>query len=204
MEYVIGVDEAGRGALAGPVAVGAVLLPAHLLWEDFDGLKDSKKLRAQQREEWFGKISARSPLAGLGDVSASVSLVSARTIDRDGIVAACRLATRRCLTKIVADTANIPIWELSSQMGVLLDKGLSAPSEWQQEQIVKGDETVPAIALASIVAKVTRDRHMEHLAEKYKPYGFEGHKGYGTHEHRKAIKKHGLSEEHRTTFCTRL
>ncbi len=87
---------------------------------------------------------------------------------------------------------------------VLLDAGLRVPSKWQQRSFVRGDETIPVIALASIIAKVSRDRAMEELSSQFSQYHFEVHKGYGTLAHRQAISREGLSEIHRATFCTRL
>jgi len=195
MKYVIGIDEVGRGALAGPVAVGAVMMPASFSWGDFENLKDSKKLSKKKREEWFERVRTSDVLAF------GVEMVDAKFIDTEGIMPACRLAAHRCLKKIEAKCTLHPTWELSSQVGVLLDKGLSVPPEWQQEQIVKGDETVPAIALASIVAKVTRDRYMSDCAKKYPEYEFEKNKGYGTKAHCASIKQNGhIPSFHRVTF----
>lgn len=187
MQWVIGIDEVGRGPLAGPVAVGAVLLPIELNeWEHWEGLRDSKQLSAKQREAWFSRVESDTRIRW------GVSSSGAPIINRHGIVRATREAALRALTKL--ECASVDAM-------VLLDRGLSVPRAWQQEQFTKGDERIPAIALASIMAKVLRDRHMIELAEKYPLYGFEAHKGYGTKMHREAIRTHGaLAGIHRTLF----
>lgn len=113
-------------------------------------------------------------------------------IDAVGIVNAAREATAIAIRGLGIGADRVK---------VLLDAGLVAPSEWQQEAFVRGDENIPAIAFASIVAKVTRDRLMDDLSLEHAVYGFEKHKGYGTLEHRMAIKQHGLGEVHRRSFC---
>jgi len=185
MRWVIGIDEAGRGPLAGPIAVGAVAIPVQKNeWKFWEGLKDSKRLNEKQREYWFEKLWT-------SDVHSSVSLVGAAVIDRVGITRAAQTATMRSIMRL----ALTP-----EQATVQLDRGLSVPSIWQQEQLVKGDERIPVIALASIVAKVTRDRHMIRLAKQFPAYGFERHKGYGTHAHYLALDRHGPCTLHRQTF----
>lgn len=190
--YIIGIDEVGRGPLAGPVTIGVVCIAA-----DFDknfrtffrGIKDSKKLSAQKRFEWRTKALE---LKGRGDVTVAISSVGAFTIDRIGISKAIQRAIKQCLTRIAVDPNNCL---------VLLDGGLKAPWEYfYQKTIIKGDEKEPVIALASIFAKVHRDTKMERFAERFREYGFEEHKGYGTSEHIKKIRKHGLSEIHRRSF----
>ena len=187
MQWIIGVDEAGRGPLAGPVSVGAVALPVHLNeWSAWGGLKDSKQLSEKKREEWFLRIST-------GGVRHSVALVSAQVIDAAGIVSAVKNAAAQAVDML----------HLSPQEAkVLLDKNIRLPEVWEQEEFIKGDERIPAIALASIVAKVTRDRYMCTLAEALPQYGFERHKGYGTKAHYVALREHGLSSAHRKTFLS--
>lgn len=198
MPYVIGIDEAGRGALAGPVCVGAVIIPTNFDWEEAFSLirtrgevrlRDSKKLSASQREVLFAFIHNHP------SVRHAAAFVDARTIDAVGIVPAVREATTQAIASLNADpvTAHVE-----------LDAGLQAPPVWQQESHVRGDEKIPAIALASIVAKVSRDALMEKIAPQYASYDFEVHKGYGTLAHRSAIQKYGLSDIHRASFCTRL
>ena len=194
MKYVIGIDEAGRGALAGPVCVGAVLYPADFDWQEAFALvtkrgkpvlRDSKKLSAQQRDILYEYIVAH------GKLKHASALVEASIIDIIGIVNACHEAA----AKAIEDIGISP-----SRVSVLLDAGLRVPSKWEQESFVRGDENIPAIALASIIAKVTRDRHMEEISDSYRVYDFAQHKGYGTSQHLKAIRGHGISIIHRRTF----
>ncbi len=192
--YVIGVDEAGRGALAGPVSVGAVLYPEDFDWREAfklvtkkgkPKLRDSKQLTAQQRDILYEYITMH------GRLKHAVALVDASIVDEIGIVNACHEAAARA-------TADIGI--SPSRVSVFLDAGLRVPSRWQQASYVRGDETIPAIAFASIIAKVTRDRYMEEISERYSNYGFEQHKGYGTDGHYRALHRHGMSNIHRRTF----
>lgn len=187
--YLIGVDEAGRGPLAGPVAVGVVRVA-----EDYDilgtfpGLNDSKKLTEGKREELFA-ILREEILAGR--VGAVVHLASHEKIDAQGIVPAVRGALVRGVRKLLPDP---------TEGRVVLDGALRAPKEYVQETIIGGDATVPAIMLASVAAKVTRDRYMKKLAAKYPNYRFELHKGYGTKLHYELLKEFGPCEIHRRTF----
>ncbi len=198
MGYLIGIDEAGRGALAGPVSVGAVLFPEDFDWREAFSLvttkgeprlRDSKQLSAQQRDILYTYITEH------GRLKHAAALVDAWVIDQIGIVNAAHEAAAIAITKLGIRP---------TRASVLLDAGLKAPSHWNQESFVRGDENIPCIAFASIIAKVTRDRYMEELALSYEPYHFEEHKGYGTLDHRKAIKRVGLSMMHRATFCTNL
>ncbi|MCE9644301.1 ribonuclease HII [Candidatus Parcubacteria bacterium] len=187
--FVVGIDEAGRGPLAGPVAVGACRIRRG---EErrFAGFRDSKKLSEKNREAWLLRMREWKKE---GVIDYAVCFASARVIDREGIVPAVRSALARALGKLVPDSGNTQ---------VLLDGGLKAPSEFKnQKTIIKGDEKEPSIALASIAAKVSRDRLMKRLAKKYPKYAFEVHKGYGTLVHRTAIRAFGLSPEHRISFC---
>jgi len=186
VKYTIGIDEVGRGALAGPVAVGAVLMPVHLSWSDFENLKDSKKLSEKKREEWFEKIRTSDVL------TFRVEMVDANFIDREGIVPACLRAAHAAIAHFDVDPSGVT---------VLCDAGLSVPEHWHQQSIVRGDEKQVAIALASIVAKVTRDRYMHEYAKRQTLYGFEKNKGYGTKMHRASIREHGhIPGFHRMTF----
>ncbi len=199
MKHLVGIDEAGRGPLAGPVAVG-VLLDQSLKTKDqkfldeyFPKLRDSKKLSEKKREEFF-KVLQKLKKEGVIDFA--VALVPASIIDSKGIVYAIQKGIAGCLEKLQVDPNN-------SQ--VLLDGGLKAPEAFlSQETIVRGDESEPVISLASIVAKVTRDRHMITTAHSFPQYGFEVHKGYGTAKHIAQIKEQGLCEIHRKSFCTHL
>ena len=186
MKYLVGIDEVGRGPLAGPVAVGVLVMKENL--KIFGKIRDSKKLSEKQREEWFEIICAERQR---GALDFSVSFVSHIMIDKRGLAWALRTATARALTRLAIPTDS----------AIFLDGGLRAPEIFKnQKTIIKGDEKIPVIALASIVAKVTRDRLMIRLAKRYPEYGFEKHKGYGTKEHFAAIKKHGLCPIHRRSF----
>lgn len=196
MQWLIGVDEAGRGALAGPVCVGAVLYPDDFNWRDAFALvtrrgaprlRDSKQLSAQQRAILYDYITQH------GRLKHAFGLVDASTIDAIGIANAAREAA----AVAVAGLGISP-----ERVKVLLDAGLSVASSWNQESFVRGDERIPAIALASIIAKVTRDRHMEELELAHGEYGFAQHKGYGTNTHCLAIRKYGPCDLHRRSFLS--
>lgn len=191
-KYSVGIDEVGRGPIAGPVTVGAVILPASVEMADFIGLKDSKKLTEAQREVWYDYVIKN-------DIPWAVSSVSAKDIDKMGIAPAARRAAGAALAMLVKKHGVDP-----NTARVLLDKGLSVSPEWEQEQFIKGDERFPAIALASIMAKVTRDKYMTRLAKKFPQYGFEKHKGYGTLSHRRVLTVHGPCAYHRISFCATL
>jgi ribonuclease HII len=177
---IAGVDEAGRGPLAGPVVAAAVIL------DDLNpiaGLNDSKKLTALKREKLFDEIRAKA-------LCCSIAQASVEEIDEINILQATMLAMRRAVeglrlkpSKVLVDGNRLPV------LGVLA------------EAIVRGDATVPAISAASILAKVTRDRWCATLDQQYPQYGFAGHKGYGTAEHLAALKAHGACPEHRKTFA---
>jgi ribonuclease HII len=193
-EYLIGIDEVGRGPVAGPVAVGAVLIPENNLAEAekiFANFKDSKKLSPKKRNEWFENIK-KAKHEGLLDYK--VVFVDNKKIDEFGIAPSIRSCIKNSLKFL-----NVP--ESDSGTLVLLDGGLKAPEEFvNQKTIIKGDEKEMVIALASIVAKVTRDALMCKLAKEYPQYGLENHKGYGTKAHMNAIKNNGISEIHRKTY----
>ena len=190
--YVVGIDEAGRGPLAGPVAVGAVMVERKFLKDFtalFRGVKDSKKISAQKREGWFKKLESAERA---GAVSFRVSFSGSGTIDKRGINVAISRSIEASLRGLLCPPRDSVI---------LLDGGLRAPGIYRnQKTIIRGDEKIMIISLASIAAKVLRDRLMEKLSLKYPLYGLEQHKGYGTKEHFKKIKKHGLSKIHRRSF----
>ena len=207
IRYIIGIDEVGRGPLAGPVAVCAFKIPTGILPRQIEFLfdwggsmftkksgriKDSKKLTKEKREEIFAKLKI---LKKDKKVDYFVSYESAKKIDKIGI----SKAIKNCLEKSLKKLKVKP-----KDCLVLLDGGLKAPEEYKnQKTIIKGDEKERAIAFASIVAKVSRDSLMCKLAEKYPKYLFEVHKGYGTKKHCDAITKNGLCDEHRRYFCKR-
>lgn len=189
MRFMLGVDEAGRGPLAGPVSVGVVAVPEGFdVAKEFPGVADSKKLSEKKREKIFEMLEAR---VALGDARFLVEFESAATIDEKGIAYAVREAVSRGVNTLAPDAALVKIQ---------LDGSLRAPPEYAQETIINGDELVPLISLASIAAKVTRDRLMCALAREYPVYDFEKHKGYGTREHYEALQKHGLCAIHRRSF----
>ncbi len=188
--FIIGVDEAGRGALAGPVSVGVALVPRDFDWALIPGVRDSKQLSEKKREEIF--LRART-LQKEGVLEYAVALVSAAIIDQRGITTAVRIGIARALKKLSHNIDDVE---------VRLDGLLHAPKEYiRQQTIIRGDQTEPAISLASIMAKVTRDRHMVALAKKYPAYALEVHKGYGTLVHRESIQRDGISDIHRRYFC---
>ncbi|MDE2172505.1 MAG: ribonuclease HII [Patescibacteria group bacterium] len=188
--YIIGIDEVGRGPIAGPVAVGAfVILNPAAIRTHFRGVRESKQLTEPEREAWFAKIfRARES----GHVDFAVTFKSERIIDTRGLSYAIRTALKSSLNRLQIDCASCR---------VLLDGGLKAPKEYaDQKTIIKGDEKEKVIALASICAKVMRDRYMNRLAKKHPAYGFEKHKGYGTRSHYLALNKFGLLPFHRRSF----
>jgi len=189
MRAVLGVDEAGRGPLAGPVAVGVVKVrEGYDILAVFPGLNDSKKLSEKKREALFKILQEEIKN---GNVSATVTLVSAARIDAKGIAPAVRHGVDTGVRKLLPNPKEGKVW---------LDGSLKAPEEYEQETVIGGDGLVPAIMLASIAAKVTRDRMMLKLDAEYPLYGFAGHKGYGTKAHTEAIKLYGPCVEHRRSF----
>lgn len=183
-----GVDEVGRGPLAGPVVAAAVILP-----EDFDvsRLRDSKKLSVRQREHLFAEIQAGALCIGVGRAEVD-------EIDRLNILKASLLAMSRALSALTIAPAHVAV------------DGLYVPAcPYPSEAIVKGDAKVPAISAASIIAKVIRDREMEEMDLRYPGYGFAQHSGYPTAMHLEALSRLGPSEIHRRSFgpvraCTML
>ena len=189
MAAIIGIDETERGPLADPVTAGVIRAPeGYDLLETFPGLNDSKKLSEKKRETIYLKLQEE---VKAGNIEAIVCFSSERIIDRKGIAFAVRSALTRGLEKLLPDP---------TEGSVFLDGSLKAPSYYKQETIIGGDAIVPAIMLASIAAKVTRDHLLKKLALEYPLYGFEVHKGYGTKKHLEAIKEHGLCAIHRATF----
>jgi ribonuclease HII len=186
---VIGVDEAGRGPLAGPVAVGTVMAPHGFdVAKEFPGVADSKAISVSKREKVFAMLEAR---AAAGDVRYLVGFGDAGRIDREGIAVVIR--------GLVSDAANALAPD-AERVEILLDGALRAPGEYRQQTIIGGDASVPIISLASIAAKVMRDRLMCRAAEEYPAYGFERHKGYGTKHHYEMLQKHGPCGIHRRTY----
>ena len=178
-KIVCGMDEAGRGPLAGAVFAAAVILPQGLIIE---GLNDSKKLTEKKRDKLFDVIKENA-------ISYGIASVSAEEIDEINILNASMLAMRRAAEML----------EPKPDAG-LIDGNTSRGFTFYTETLVKGDSLSPSIAAASILAKVSRDRYMAELAEKYPEYNFAGHKGYPTKEHMDLVRKLGPCPEHRKTF----
>lgn len=179
IKLVAGVDEAGRGAWAGPLVAAAVILPAKC---SVAGINDSKKLSARQRERVFKKIIASA-------IAWSVAMVSHQEIDRHGLGWANCHALINCVKRLSIKPDFILVDFFKVKYYPIPSRG-----------IMKGDAKVLTIAAASIIAKVTRDRLMIEYHRKYPHYHFHQHKGYGTAEHRRRIIKHGLSPWHRRSF----
>ena len=182
-KFICGVDEAGRGPLAGPVCAAAVILPEDC---QIEGLNDSKKLTEKKREALYDVITEKA-------VAYSVAYGTLEEIEQYNILNATYLAMNRAIEglKIPADYALID--------GNRVPTGIKVPCE----TVVKGDAKSCSIAAASILAKVTRDRLLLDYAKEYPEYGFEKHKGYGTAAHYDAIKKHGVLPIHRLSFLKR-
>ena len=177
---VIGVDEAGRGPLAGPVSVGAAIIPS-----DFKHplINDSKKLSEKKREALYDELSENP------DIKWSVCLVEAKEVDEVNVLKATHLGMARAVKR------------LGVKVGMCLIDGLPVPNfPYPHEGIVKGDSKSLSIATASIFAKVTRDRIMRKAAVRFPGYGFEKHKGYGTKVHLEALRTLGPCEIHRRSF----
>lgn len=191
--YIVGVDEVGKGPLAGPVAVAAVRMPRDFDCSVFPHLTDSKKLTPKRREVIFEQALKVQRAEG---IRFSVRYQSPQVIDEVGIEEAIRRALSGALDDVKAQKHQF--------VHILLDGRLKAPTAFSQETIVGGDESVPAISLASVIAKVARDRLMGEYDTQYPVYGFAQHKGYGTPAHIAAIKKHGPSPIHRMSFLSRI
>jgi ribonuclease HII len=190
--HIVGVDEAGRGPLAGPVSVGVVVIPRTFDWRLVPGVGDSKQVKEAEREK---VVRIARALKRAGVIDFHVALVSASTIDRVGITNAVREGIATCLKKLAPNPKHTC---------VKLDGLLTAPEAFMhQETIIKGDAKEKVIGLASILAKVTRDHHIVREARKYPQYRFDTHKGYGTKKHCAALAQYGLSKIHRRSFCTR-
>lgn len=220
--YIVGIDEVGRGPIAGPVAVCAFMIKDDSLLENqkekkLPKLKDSKKLSKKQREIWFEYLR-RAKTEGFCDYA--VSFVSGENIDKFGIVKCIQKALDKSLNEVASrGFLNFPRFtqitgsytdeNLESPVSlnsfasyhIYLDGGLHAPAEYiKQETIIRGDELHPVISMASIMAKVSRDRIMMNYAKEYPEYGFESHVGYGTKAHYAAIKNYGQTPIHRKSF----
>ena len=188
-KYSIGIDEVGRGPIAGPVAVGAFVFLNKNTGRKFSNFRDSKQLTEDAREKWYSRLLIEQKK---GNVQFKVTFVGQKIIDAKGLTFAIKEAMRESLTFLALYPARST---------VLLDGGLKAPAEYvHQKTIIKGDEKKKVIALASIVAKVERDRLMAKYAQKYAGYGFELHKGYATKLHCQKLKELGMCPLHRRSF----
>jgi len=191
--FIIGVDEVGRGPLAGPVVAAAVILNTFRFDNRID---DSKKLTAKSREMAFPEI-VRKSVFGVG-------IISERIIDRINILQATRLAMYEAISIVIKklDLPKKKSLDLKKDVvHIIVDGNMGLVTDFSSTDIVGGDARSMTIACASILAKVIRDRIMNLYDRLYPEYGFARHKGYGTNEHRQALKRHGLSLIHRRTFC---
>lgn len=197
---IIGIDEAGRGPLAGPVVVAGIKISLKFKVQSLkllNGIRDSKKLSAKQREAWYARLTAHP------DIHWAVARVWPRTIDRINILQATLRGARRVHRLLLSRSVPpLPFSYGRTKMvvAVFLDGGLILPPGIRQQTIIKGDEKIPVIAAASVIAKVTRDRIMRRLHKKYPEYRFDLHKGYGTRLHREMIRTHGPCGIHRGSF----
>jgi ribonuclease HII len=179
VRYIAGVDEVGRGPIAGPVVAAAVILPKDAY---LPGLNDSKRLSEAKREELYTQIMHCAVSIGIG-------IVSAEEIDQLNIYQ----ATKKAMVQAIQ--------QLIPKPDFLLIDAMELPVLIPQRSIIKGDANSVSIAASSIIAKVTRDRMMKELGKKYPQYGFEKHMGYGTAGHLEAIRKYGIISEHRKSFA---
>ena len=183
---IIGIDEAGRGPLAGPVVVAGVKIrSAKTAKRLFAGIRDSKRLSPKKREEWFLRLTRHS------FIEYAVARVGNHVIDRVNITRAANIAAARVYRRLSSEKGRV---------FAVLDGGLYLPDSIPQKTIIKGDEKIPVIAAASVIAKVTRDRIMVRLYKKFPRYRFDLHKGYGTRFHRRILRSIGRSEVHRASF----
>ena len=176
---IAGIDEAGRGPLAGPVVSGAVILPAGF---DAPGINDSKKLTPRKRDKLYDQIRA-------GAIAVGVGIVDNFQIDEINILQAALLS----MAQAAGGLSPAPDF-------LLIDGAFTTPAKIKQKAIPKGDALSISIAAASIIAKVTRDRIMANYHDRYPEYGFNRHKGYPTKAHKEAIARHGITPIHRLTF----
>lgn len=181
--YICGVDEAGRGPLAGPVCAAAVILPRNI---EIVGLNDSKKLSAKKRDALFDEIVDKA-------IAYGIAYASEQEIDEINILNATFLAMNRAISQLEP-----------KPMMALVDGNTVKGIEFPAKNVIGGDGKSASIAAASILAKVSRDRLMLEMAEKYPEYSFEKHKGYGTKVHYAALREYGPSPIHRMTFLKKM
>jgi ribonuclease HII len=191
IKYIVGIDEVGRGPLAGPVTLGFAIMAVKNL--DFipGDITDSKLLTPKKREALNGEMGR---LKKKGLMNLFTKSQTAVFIDKNGISP----AIKSCLAegfKVIGQEY------IKKECHVLLDGGLFAPEDYSQETIIKGDQKEPLIGAASIFAKVYRDKYMKDLDKTFPVYEFGKHKGYGTKLHQKMVREHGFCAEHRKSFC---
>ena len=198
-KYKVGIDEVGRGPVAGPVAVCATFIEVRnedYLKSELCGMRDSKKISEKKRVVFFEKIKN---LKNCNMIFSSVVFVSAKDIDMIGIVLSIQKALDMALENIFKNEKLKKINK--KEVEVLLDGGLKCSKEFlNQKTIIKGDDKEFVISVASVTAKVMRDKKMIEYGNKFPEYLFEKHKGYGTKAHMEAVKKYGLLNIHRKTF----
>ncbi len=193
--FIIGIDEAGRGPLAGPIVIAAVAIPAGFRPRRRPlSLRDSKKLTAIQKQAWFEYITSHPRILY------TTARAYPRRIDCLNVARAANQAANRAFHKLINSRRRI-----INKASVFLDGGLylnekGSGSTLKPQTLIRGDQKINAIKLASIVAKVSRDQYMTKLHKKYPQYGFDCHKGYGTKKHKGAIRKYGPCKAHRLTF----
>ena len=178
---IVGIDEVGRGSWAGPVVAGAVILPERF---DLPGLRDSKRVPRKHRERLTLAIKQQARAAALG-------WVSSREVDRYGLAWAVRQSGLRALQTLSEAFDHVV---LDGKYNYFLQE------EFSSEVVIGGDDLVPAVSAAAILAKVARDRYMAYLDRQYPEYGFARHVGYGTAEHRQALHKYGVTAIHRRSY----
>jgi ribonuclease HII len=184
LPFVAGLDEAGRGAWAGPVTAAAVILPPDKkIIQQLEGVRDSKQMTARQRTHWAGQIKAHAVIWAVG-------FASPQEIDEIGIVPSTRLAMARALAQLTLPPQHL-----------LIDALLLPDVECSQTAIIRGDATSLSIAAASVLAKTARDALMVNMDEQYTDYAFAHHKGYGTRQHQAALTRLGPCEMHRKSFA---
>ena len=185
---ILGIDEVGRGPLAGPLVVGAVILPDNKPdW--IEDLKDSKKLSAKKREALSEIILKESPATGLG-------WVNSEELDNIGISEALKLATKRAVLEVQTSHTAFSQIVIDGKVNFLKNTKL----ENYVSTLARADDLIKEVSAASIIAKVARDKYMVDLSAKYQEYGFDSHVGYGTKKHIEAIYKYGICPEHRKSF----
>lgn len=201
--FVVGIDEAGRGPLAGPVVAGAVLFnnfsrhsgipPSGTIISIFKKVKDSKMLSAKQREEIYNTL-IKHP-----NIKWGIGIVSEKIIDKINILEATKLSMLKAV-KDLEKSRHSGIPPTAGKLVLIIDGNMKLNIDLPQKSIIKADQKVFSCALASIFAKVTRDKIMQKFHKKYPKYGFDKHKGYGTAHHFKMLKKHGACKIHRKSF----